>query len=367
MAGSIGYLISPTLVTEKIFIITVILGTFWGVTIINLFSMRSVVWFNSFCTIFGLLLPTILIISLGITWFFSGNPSNLHLDLNNLLPNMRAPQGWAALTSIILSFCGIEIAASHAMQVKYPHRSFPRALFIAGIILLITLFLGSLTIAMVIPKEEISLVSGMMQAFDVLFSVYNIHWTMPIITISLVFGCIGCISNWILAPAKGLFAAANDGHLPQKFKKQNHYGAPNQILTYQAIIVSILILVILLMPTVSGGYWILAALATQLYMFMYILLFAAGLFLRFKYPNETRPFRVPGGKFGMLFFACAGIISALATIIVGFIPPPSINTGNIKHYELIISCGLLIMSSPPLLLYAFDKYKKLSNTNLGIK
>lgn len=358
MAGSVGYLISPSLAAEKSFIITVILCTFWGATIINFFSIRSIVWFTSFCTIFGLLLPTTLIISLGIAWFVSGKPINLHFDLNNMIPNMRIPQGWSGLTSIILSFCGIEIAASHAMQVKHPHRSFPRALFATGTILLTTLLLGSLTIAMIIPKEKISLVSGMMQAFDVLFSSYNMRWIMPLATISLVFGCLGCISNWILAPAKGLSAAAHDGHLPSKFKNQNRHGAPYQILIYQAIVVTLIVLVLLLMPTVSGGYWILAALATQLYMFMYILLFAAGLFLRFKYPNEARPFRVPGGKLGMLFFAGAGIIGALTTVIIGFIPPPSINLGNIKHYELIIACGLLIMSSPPLFLYAFNKIKR---------
>jgi glutamate:GABA antiporter len=358
MAGSVGYLIAPTLAAEKSFVIAVILCTFWGATIINFFSMRSIVWFTSFCTIFGLLLPTTLIISLGIAWFISGKPINLNFDLNSMIPNMHGSQGWAALTSVILSFCGIEVAASHSVQVKNPHRSFPRALFTTGIILLATIFLGSLAIAMIVPKEKISLLSSMIQAFDLFFSSYNMRWILPFITIAIVFGCLGCISNWILAPSKGLSAAADDGHLPAVFKKRNRHGVPIQILIYQAIIVTLIVLAFLLMPTISGGYWILAALATQLYMFMYILLFAAGLFLRFKHPNEKRPFKVPGGKLGMLLFAGAGILGALTTVIIGFIPPANIDVGSIRHYELVITFGLLIMSSPPLFLYFFNKKKQ---------
>ena len=53
-----------------------------------------------------------------------------------------------------------------------------------------------------------------MQSFDAFFSGYHMHWIMPIIAVSLIIGGMGGVSNWIVAPTKGLLVAAQDGHLP---------------------------------------------------------------------------------------------------------------------------------------------------------
>src|SRR3990167_7732503 len=74
VAGTIGYLISPSLAQDKIFLIVVILCSFWGATIINLFGIKSSARFSNFCTMAGLLLPMTLIIALGTAWIFSGKP-----------------------------------------------------------------------------------------------------------------------------------------------------------------------------------------------------------------------------------------------------------------------------------------------------
>ena len=355
VAGTIGYLISPTLATDKIFIITVILCTFWGTTLINLLGMRSSAWFSNICAITGLLLPMTLIIALGVAWFVSGRPLQISFTPHALLPNLSNPQMWVAMTGVILSFCGMEIATVHARDVKNPQRAFPIALIMTTVIILFTLICGALSLAIVLPEQKISLVAGIMQAFDIFFTNYHMHWIMPIIALSLVLGSAGGVSNWIIAPTKGLAVAARDGHLPHFLSQENKHGAPAIMLIAQALIVTILLSVFLLMPSVNGSYWLLTALAAQLYMFMYILMFAAGIWLRFSQAEQKRPFRIPGGNWGMIIVAGAGIIGALATIIIGFIPPYNIKIGSVLHYETMIIIGLLAMSAPPFILY----YRKL--------
>ncbi|GAI58375.1 unnamed protein product, partial [marine sediment metagenome] len=234
-----------------------------GMTIINLFGMRSSARFSNFCAIAGLLLPMTLIISLGAIWVLSKHQLQISFSAHALLPNLHEPQVWVALTGIMMSFCGMEIATVHAQDVHNPQQAFPRALFISTIILLFTLIFGSLSIAAVIPEQRISLVAGIMQAFDVFFSSYHLHQIMPFIALMLVMGSMGGVSNWIVAPTKGLLVAARDGHLPKHLGRENRYGAPKNILIYQAIIVTILITAFLLMPSINGTYWLFTALAAQ--------------------------------------------------------------------------------------------------------
>lgn len=362
VAGTLGYLISPNLINNKAFLVAVILCSFWGTTLINLLGMKSSAWFSNFCGIFGLLVPMGLVMLLGSIWFMTGRPTQISLAPHHLLPNFKDPTLWVSLTGIMLSFCGMEIATVHARDVRDPQKSFPRALFYSTLIILATLMVGSLAIALVVPNAQISLVAGNMQAFTVFFSAYHMKWILPVIALFLVISGLGSVSNWIIAPTKGLLVAAQDGNLPRTLQKENRFGAPTKLLIYQAIIVSVLCTVFLLLPSVNASYWLLTALTSQLYMIMYILMFAAGIKLRHAHPNQERLYRIPGGKiWGMWLVGGAGILGSVATIIVGFFPPAGIQIGNIFRYETLLIAGLVIMCLPPFIAYQFKRKSWLSD------
>ncbi len=343
IAGTIAYLINPTLAGNKYFIIAVILVFFWGATFLNLFGMRVSAFFSELCGIFGLIFPMILIMGLGSYWVFSGHHLQVDLSAHSLLPNFAQGGTVVALTGIILSFCGMEITTVYAQEVKNPQRDYPKALLISTVILLSTLAFGSMAIAIVIPKAQISLVSGLMEAFNYFFTAYHLAWLTPIIALMIIVGGTGGLSNWIIAPSKGLLVAAQDGQLPHFFAKANKHNAPTSLLLFQAIVTSLFTLVFLLMPGVNGAYWVLTALAAQLYMIMYILMFAAGIYLKIKRPELVRPFAVPGGKFGHIVTGSIGIMASLFTIVIGFFPPTGIQVGSLALYDVLLITGLLIM------------------------
>lgn len=361
VAGTVGYLISPALVNNKEFLVTVILCSFWGTTLVNLLGMKSSAWFSNLCGIFGLLVPMGMVIVLGILWEMSGRPTQISLAPHAWLPNFKDPTLWVSLTGIVLSFCGVEIATVHAKDVNNPQRSFPRALLFSTLIILGTLMVGSLAIALVVPNGQISLVAGNMQAFSVFFNAYHLSWILPLIAVFLVLAGLGSVSNWIIAPTKGLLVAAQEGNLPRTFQKENRFGAPVWILIYQAIIVSALCSVFIYMPSVNGSYWLLTALTSQLYMLMYILMFAAGIWLRHKNPEQARPYRVPGGqRWGMWLVSGAGILGSIVTIVVGFFPPTGVQVGSIARYETLLTVGLIAMCLPPFVAYRYRRKAWLS-------
>ncbi|MFI4963212.1 MAG: APC family permease [Legionellales bacterium] len=347
VAGTIGYLINPTLTSNPYFLWAVIVSAFWGATLLNLRGMNASALFSNVCSVAGLLVPMSLIIGLGAAWITQGNPLQVRLDMASITPHLTDKSMWVSLTAIMMSFCGIEIATVHANDVHNPQHAFPRALIYSVVIILSTLILGSLAIAIVLPEKDINLVAGIMQAFEAFFDTYHMHWMMPVVAVMLVLGGLGGVSNWIIAPTKGLLVAAEDGNLPDLFQRTNLRGAPFVMLLTQAFIVTLLSALFLFMPSVNGSYWLLTALAAQLYMLMYFIMFVAAIKLRFSAPNHYRAFKIPGGLLGMLFVSGIGIIGVITTLGVSFIPPEGINVGSMAHYELTLILGLIIMCAPP--------------------
>ena len=365
VAGTLGYLINPTLINNPFFLWAVIIIAFWGATFVNLKGMQSSALFSNICAISGLLLPMTLIISLGLVWLSGHNQSHIQLTLSSMLPSFNDTSMWVSLTAIMMSFCGIEIATVHANDVLNPQKAFPKALMISVIIILSTLILGSLAIAIVLPHQQINLVAGIMQAFHAFFARYNLLWVMPLVALMLIMGGLGGVSNWIIAPTKGLMVAALDGNLPALFQRQNQHSAPTFMLIVQAIIVTLLSTLFLFMPSVNGSYWLLTALAAQLYMIMYLLMFAAAIKLRLTQTISAGAFRIPGGIWGLVLVAGIGMIGALMTLVVSFIPPADIQIGNIMHYELTLILGLILMCLPPFIGIKFTQPKS-SVVNLDL-
>ncbi len=355
VAGTVGYLIDPNLAENPFFLWLIIVSSFWGATLINLRGMHSSARFSTLCAVFGLLIPMTLIIALGAMWIVGKNPLQIQFDLHSITPHWNDKTIWVSLTAIMMSFCGIEIATVHANEVHNPQHAFPQALIYSVVIILTTLIFGSLAIAVVLPQQEINLVAGIMQAFAAFFGRYHLTWLMPVVALMLIMGGLGGVSNWIIAPTKGLLVAAEEGNLPALFCRLNHRGAPTFLLIAQAIIVTFLSSMFLFMPSVNGSYWFLTALAAQLYMLMYLLMFAAAIKLRSHVPIHKNAFRIPGGIIGLLLVAGIGMIGVITTLVVSFIPPAGINVGSVGRYELSLIMGIVIMCLPPYLCLYFKK------------
>lgn len=353
VAATFGYLIAPELANTPYFLAFTIIIAFSLITLINLFGMKSSAIFASFCTCVGLIIPMIAIISLGAFWVLSGETMQIHFTLNNLIPHFSNTDQWIALEGVALSFCGMEMATVHARDVKDPARTFPRALMLSAILLVLTLLFGSLAIALVTPQNQISLVAGIIQAFALFLSQYHMSFLVPIIAVMLILGGLGSVNNWAVGPAKGLQIAAEDGAGLKLLTVENRHGAPYKLLLLQAIIVTMISLMFILSPTINSAYWILTVLAAQLYMIMYILMFAVGIKAIFTHHNHHH-YKILGGKITLLVLAIFGLFSSLFILVIGFIPPSGSSNLAITNYLLWISIWFIALSLPPF----FIKIKK---------
>ena len=359
IAGTFAYLIDPTLAQNKYYLIGVILVVFWSLTFLGLKGLRASAAFASICAILGMILPMALIIVLAVIWLLKGNPVAIDLSVKNLIPHWQDGQSWVSLTAIMTSFLGMELAAVHVRNVRSPQKNFPRAMFFSVILILTTMIFGSLAIAFVLPKDKISLVDGVMQAFNNFFQAYHLTALMPVIVVLLLLGSLGGMVNWIISPAKGLLLAAENGFLPHWLYRLNRHGVASRILLLQALLVTLLCTGFLLFPSINAIYWLFTDLSTELYMMMYVFMFFAAWRLKRKFANLPRPFTIPGGRFGYYLTCLLGLIGCAITLFVGFIPPEnSMDIGGAGHFRLIFSIGIFIMLLPAFLLYLRKKRRQ---------
>lgn len=356
IVGTAAYLINPALIENKIYLVTAILIIFWTMTLLNLKGVQTSTRIANIFVTIGVFFPMMLIIVLAFIYLLQGKALQIEFSYHALLPSLFSISNWISLTAIMTAFLGIELSAVHIKNIDNPQRTFPKAMFFAIILILATMILGSLAIALIIPKNEINLVAGVMQTFVAFLSAYHLAWFIPIVTILLLFGSLGNMTSWIISPARGMLQAAEHGYLPMYFTKTNQNGVASRLLILQAVIVSLVCLVFVTMPSVNGSYWLLTALSTQLYVMMYVFMFFAALSLKKNQSGKNQSFQIPGGRLGHGLVCLLGLFGCAITLLVGFIPPAGINVGSILNYELFFCGGLLVMISPVLLFY-FYKYK----------
>lgn len=363
-AATIAYVFYPPLAENKYYILSMVLITYWSCNIADSMGMKASGFISSLGVIIGTLMPAALIVTLGLFWYFSGRPSHIPFSTEALFPDLGSIHNIVFLVGVMLGFAGMEMSAVHAREVENPQKDYPKAIFLSATIILTVSILGSLAIAVVVPHEEISLVSGIMQAFSAFFDAYSIPWMTPILAGLISAGSISMVSTWIIGPSKGLYQTAHEGHLPPFFHKKNRNGMPIAIMFFQGIIVSLLCLAFLLMPTISSSYWLLNDLTALLYLLMYILMFMTAIRLRYSKPDVTRNYRIPGGKtLGMWIVAGLGLLSSAFGFCIGFFPPAQLESIDGITFMAFMAAGVGVMFLLPHIVYSCQKEHWKIDTN----
>ncbi|AQT77294.1 amino acid permease [Chlamydia gallinacea] len=364
IASTLVYKINPALAHNKIYLASIILSGFWGLTFFNFLGINTSALFSSICVIVGTVVPGIILVSLATFWIISGNPIAISLTWKDVVPNINSMSSLVLLSGMLLALCGLEANANLASDMINPRKNYPKAMCIGAISTLAILVLGSLSIAIVIPKTEISLVSGLIRAFSLFFDKYNLSWMTSVIVIMTITGSLGELNAWMFAGTKGLFISTQNDCLPKKFKKVNSKNVPTNLMLFQAIVVTIFTLIFLYLDSADLAYWILSALSVQMYLAMYICLFISGPVLRIKEPKAQRLYSVPGNFSSICILSFLGIVSCLFALWVSFFPPQEIIqlSGASKiRYSLFLLLAFLINCLIPFgIYYTHNKWTKSS-------
>lgn len=277
------------------------------------------------------------------------------ISAKELVPDLTKFSNVVLASSIFLFYAGMEMSAVHVQEIENPTKNFPKAIFLASAVIVAIFVLGTLSIGFVVPTKQINLTQSLLVAYDDFLKAFNLGFLSPVIAIMLAIGVLAGVSTWIAGPSKGLLSVGQAGYLPPFMQKTNKNGVQINILLVQGGVVSFLILLFVVLPSVQAVYQILSQLTVMLYLIMYMFMFAAGIYLRIREPNQKRPFSVPGGKIGMFIFAGIGLLGAVLAYVLSFLPPSQISIGSKSTWFLLLGGGNVLFVALPFIIYALRK------------
>ena len=352
IAGSLAYAINPSLAGDSVYLVIVMLAVFWGATILNFLRVEQSTLVVSVGTILGAFLPILLMAGLAVAWFAKGNESQIPFSAGELVPAFSGQQ-LIFLGGILLMFAGMEMAGFHARETRDPRRDYPRATLLSVVVIIVFAVASSLSLALVVPRHEISLLAGTMQAFKDMLDGVGIGFLVKPVAILLVLGGVAHLSPWILGPAKGLAAVARNGYLPPVLGRLSGNRIPVQGLLVQGVGGTVFCLLFLFLPNANATYGMLTAMTAQVIVVMYVLIFAALIKLRYSQPDTERAYRIPGGRIGVWVVGGAGILACAFAFVCGFFPPgdwAAWTTAERIQYYVTMSVGFLVLTAPPFVL-----------------
>lgn len=361
-AAAIAYGIGkPELADNGIFTGLFIILFYWVATIIAFCGTKVLSKVTSFGFIIGTVFPGLIVILLGIIWLISKKPLGFEeltaaetsvatiVDgkiLPRWIPDLSNLKNLSFLSGIILLFAGVEVQAVHATEMENPKKQYPLAILISSLIVFILFTFGSLSIAAVVPNSQLKLESGLMQALNTMLKSVNMNWTLPLLSFCIAFGALAGVLSWISGPSKGLLFTAQENLLPIELSKTTKNGAPKNMMLLQGFIVTILASLYFLMNDVSVAFFLLSALTVAVYIIMYILMYAAAIKLRIKFPTLERPYKAPV----LYLLATVGILAAIFALVLSFVPPAQLPVGNPITYITIVAIGTIGFFTIPLII-----------------
>ncbi len=343
------------LASNKAYTLIVVLVIYWAATFI---SLKGLGWVSKVAKVGGLvgtIIPAFLLMVLAVIYLASGGTSQMNFE-GSFFPDITKLDNLVLASGIFLFYAGMEMTGIHVKEMNNPAKEYPRAVFIGAIITVLIFILGTFSLGIIIPQKDINLTQSLLVGFDNYFKYIHASWLAPVIAIALAFGVLAGVLTWVSGPSKGIFAVGKAGYLPPFMQKTNSLGMQKNILLIQGGAVTFLSLLFVVMPSVQSFYQILSQLTVLLYLIMYLLMFAAAIYLRYSMKDAARPFRLGSkGNCVMWIVAGMGFLGSLLAFVLSFIPPAQIAVGSNTTWYSVLVIGCIVVVVAPFIIYAMRK------------
>lgn len=343
------------LASNKFYTLIVVLLIYWIATYI---SLKGLGWVSKVAKIGGLvgtIIPAFLLMVLAVMYLASGGTSQMDFG-GSFFPDITKLDNLVLASGIFLFYAGMEMTGIHVKDMNNPAKEYPKAVFMGAIITVLIFVLGTFSLGIIIPQKDINLTQSLLVGFDNYFAYIHASWLSPIIAIALAFGVLAGVLTWVSGPSKGIFAVGKAGYLPPFMQKTNKLGVQKNILLIQGGAVTVLSLLFVIMPSVQSFYQILSQLTVLLYLIMYLLMFAAAIYLRYSMKDCPRPFRLGSKGNGVMWIVSGvGFLGSLLAFVLSFIPPAQIAVGSNAVWYSVLVIGCLVVVIAPFIIYAMRK------------
>ena len=299
------------------FISVAMVGLALAVTV-NVLGLGVGKWLTNIGALAGWI-PALLLIGLGFV-FWGRYGSATPLTARAFVPStsLKDVIFWS---TIAFAFGGVESGSIMGEEIKDSRRTIPRAVIAAAIIIAVLYMVGTLAVLLAIPREQVSGLQGIMQAFQAITSRAGIAWIAPIVAALITMNALGGVSGWFAATARLPFVAGIDRFLPLAFGDLHpRWRTPYVALLVQAGISALFVFLGQAGTSVRGAYDALVSMGIITSFVPFLFMFAAMIKLQHE-PAAPGVMRVPGGRPVAIVLAVLGFVTSAVSIVLAAVPP----------------------------------------------
>ncbi len=342
-ASNLAYaLMRPALANNEVYVTTVVIVTMWIMTFTLMGGLKVGKFLSVEGGLLGTLIPVVLLIGLGFGTLIWTHHSATSFSLPSLLPSQGLMGNLSVLSILMFAMAGMEVIPTFASSVRNPKRNLPRGVLLATLLIFLCYTLGTVAMNLIAAPSDIQNTTGIMSTFALIDTRLHISWLTEIMACLLSFAEIAALSMWLIAPAVMFFQCTEKHLIPQWLHRNNKNDMPYNAFILQAILVTVIVLLTALLPSVNDMYQVMVLMTTAVYFIPYVLLIVA--YVRIKARGEVGGFSVPGKKWGSYLSSAAVMFSLILGIALCFVPGSNLTTHHaLVTYETELIAGPIIL------------------------
>jgi amino acid transporter len=300
------------------YVLPVSVAVLWLALLPNLFGVRIGKWIGN-AGAMATCLAGLLLIGVGVAAFAkSGSATPLRplpeIDFERL-------NFWS---QIAFAFGGLELGAILAGEIRDPERTIPRAAWISGLAIAVFYMLGTLSLLVLMPPENISVLTGLAQAGDAAAAALGVASLAPVLGVLVCAGVVGQLGAWVAGSARIPYVIGIDRYLPPAFAKLHpRWGTPHVSLLAQGAASTLFLAALHAGEDLRAGYQLVVDMTVILYFIPLVYLFATA------------------WKMGMRISAPPGLLVTVVSMALTLVPPPGAASFWLFEVKLAGGCALL--------------------------
>jgi amino acid transporter len=299
-------------------ILTTALAILWIASITNIVGLSVGKWTGNLGGL-STYLGGALLVGMGlVVWMRFGSATPLRL-----LPewNLDKLNFWS---QIVFAFGGLELGAIMGGEIRNPEKTVARAAWIAGLSIAAFYIAGTLAILVLLPPDQVSVVTGLVQAAAAAGARLGIGWPPLVLAFAIGLGVTGQLGAWIAGSARLPFVIGIDHYLPPIFSRLHpRWRTPHPSILILSGACTVFVIAMQAGENLRIGYQLLVDMTVVTYFVPFLYLFGAA------------------WKNGQRLSAVAGLAVTTLGIVLSFVPPPDVSSVWVFEGKLAGGFGLI--------------------------
>ncbi len=266
--------------------------------------------------------PLLILVAVS-AWIWHIHGSATHFTLKNMMPvwNSATVNFWPQM---VFAFAGFELVSAMSEEVRDPRKTLPRAVWGAGAAVAFIYIVGTISVLVLIPAQQVDPLSGVFQGLTAGSVILKIGFVGILAALLVTVGNAGGIGSTVAGIARVPFVVGIDRYLPKAFGKIHpRWRTPYISIIVQAVLSCIILLLAQIQATATTAYQVVVDAAVILYFVPFLYMYAAAIKLAYRKDRRSSEHVVliPGGTAGAWIAGGLGFSVTLLGIALSFIPP----------------------------------------------